>query len=372
MNTKLFTLFTLVTILLSSCSMSNSNTGNNISVNNNDNKVVEKKINNKTENNNVLKIISDRSDFHLKTIIKNFEKETWIKTELSSMDSGLLEKIKTRNNADIYISKDSSEIVIAGNEWLLWHIDQNLLTNVPKLNKNQNWFNMTYRDRDFFVKKWETNIPLNYEDLSNPKYKWRLCIRSLTHNYNVELISYMYVKHWAAYTKKWLEWVADNLARKPVWNDRNQAKGIIEWKVCDIALMNTYYMWLMLKNPEQRKWGEGLDIYFPNQNTAKEQLDWAIALFSAVWINKKDVNNENVKKFISYILNKKNQKWLSNENFEYPITTTTDSELVKSFGKKQNLQPQDIKLTKITQQEISKVRNQVLKMINMVELEKWL
>jgi len=323
---------------------------------------------------NTIKLVSDRSDFHLKQVVKDFEKETWIKVETNFVEHWLLDKIKTKNQWDIYISKDSSIILIAAQEWLLGNVDKTLLEKVPALNKGSNWFNMTYRDRSIMVRKWmpEKEVPKNYEDLVKPEYKGKICIRKFDHNYNVELFSYLYKQHWATWLKTYLEKLADNLGRKPVWNDRNQVKGIVVDKACDIALVNTYYMWLMLENPEQRAWWEGVDLYFPNQNPPKGDLNGAVALYSWVWIKKWDENNESVKKFIKYILSVPVQKALSEHNYEYPITTTSDSELVKTLGKKQNLKMEDIKETSITQEEIAKVRNNVLKIIKEVEIEKWI
>jgi len=102
---------------------------------------------------------------------------------------------------------------------------------------------------------------------------------------------------------------------------------------------------------------------------------FARVLFSrwqTIFFKKWDENNESVKKFIKYILSVPVQKALSEHNYEYPITTTSDSELVKTLGKKQNLKMEDIKETSITQEEIAKVRNNVLKIIKEVEIEKWI
>jgi len=329
-------------------------------------------VNNKEKENQTIKLVSDRSDFHLKQVVKDFEKATWIKVETNFVEHGLLDKIENQNQWDIYISKDSSLILIAAQKWLLGKVNPSLLKKVPTLNKGSNWFNMTYRDRSIMVKKWmpESEVPKNYEDLVKPEYKGKICIRKFDHNYNVELFSYLYKQHWATWLKTYLEKLADNLGRKPVWNDRNQVKGIVVDKACDIALVNTYYMGLMLENPEQRAWWEWVDVYFPNQNPPKDYLDWAVALYSWVWIKKWDENNESVNKFIQYILSTPVQKALSEHNYEYPITTTSDSEIVKNLGKKQGLKMEDIKETSITQEEIAKVRNNVLKIIKEVEIEK--
>ena len=52
----------------------------------------------------------------------------------------------------------------------------------------------------------------------------------------------------------WLSAVKDNLARRPEGNDRAQVRAIREG-VCDVGLINHYYMYAMLQNEEQKALG---------------------------------------------------------------------------------------------------------------------
>ncbi|POB65322.1 iron ABC transporter substrate-binding protein, partial [Vibrio vulnificus] len=81
--------------------------------------------------------------------------------------------------------------------------------------------------------------------------------------YNISLVSAMIAHHGEAETKKWLEGVKANLARKPQGNDRGQVKAIKEG-LCDVSLGNSYYLGAMVNDQEQKAWADAVYINFPN------------------------------------------------------------------------------------------------------------
>jgi hypothetical protein len=88
---------------------------------------------------------------------------------------------------------------------------------------------------------------ITYEELADPKWKGKICIRSGQHVYNTSLIATIIAHKGEAATEAWLKGVKANLAHKPAGGDREQARDIFSGK-CDCALGNTYYMALMMKN----------------------------------------------------------------------------------------------------------------------------
>ena len=319
-----------------------------------------------------INIVTDRSDSHLTTIAKQFEEETWVKVNISRIDKWLLSKIENRENeGDIYITKSSTEIIKAADKDLLAKIPADLVANVDDLHKGDEWVNMSFRDRAFYIKKGVKDFPHTYEGLANPKWKGKLCIRPLTHHYNIEMISNMLVKHGEEYTKAWLDGLIKNMARKPTWNDRAQVKGIYDG-VCEFSVWNTYYMGLMLENPEQKPWADNVNLFFPNQEVKDEEhVDGAIALYSAIGVNKNSINKKPVQEFLIYVLSPASQQLITDATYEYPIVkdVPVENEIVKDFGKFQNLKPNEIKQTTISQEETAKVRDQVLKIISEAEMK---
>ena len=103
-----------------------------------------------------------------------------------------------------------------------------------------------------------------YEDLTDARWKGRICTRSGKHPYMVALTASMIAHYGIEKAKDWLTGLKANLARKPQGNDRAQVKAIKEG-VCDVAVINHYYMAKMLKDPKQVSWAKAVRVMFPNQ-----------------------------------------------------------------------------------------------------------
>ena len=106
---------------------------------------------------------------------------------------------------------------------------------------------------------------MTYEDLADPKWRGKICIRSGQHPYNTALISAYLAKHGAAATEEWLNAVRANLARRPGGGDRDVARDILG-DICEIGVANSYYVGLMRSGaggPEQVDWGESIDVVLP-------------------------------------------------------------------------------------------------------------
>lgn len=286
-----------------------------------------------------INVLSDRSDFHLKALAKNFEKESGITVNLTLVNKGIIERAQT-GSFDIMISKDSSEVVASKGLKLTKPLHPNVLAAVPdgfKDTLDNQWFLMSYRIRAFHVAKETKDVPLTYEDLAKPQYKGRICIRPLTDNYNLELFGTLLSDMGDVKFEKWFVGFKSNLARNPVGNDRAQVEGVFK-KVCDIAIANTYYRGIMLEDSEQRKWAEATTMYIPNQDA---NSNGAIALYAGVGALSANPANE---KFMMYLIRDDIQKELSKENYEYPINPKNTSEASQKYGVEQGLDYKTIKV----------------------------
>ena len=85
---------------------------------------------------------------------------------------------------------------------------------------------------------------MTYEDLADPKWKGRVCIRSGQHPYNTSLFAAMIAKDGAEKTEAFLTGLKANLARTAGGGDRDVARDILAG-ICDIGVGNSYYVGLM-------------------------------------------------------------------------------------------------------------------------------
>ncbi len=143
------------------------------------------------------------------------------------------------------------------------------------------------------------------QDLADPKWHGKICIRSGEHVYNVALIASMIAAHGEAWTEQWLKGVKANLARKPAGDDRLQVKGVYAGE-CDIAVGNTYYMGAMLqdeKEPEQKEWANSVMMLFPNTNDRGTHVN-----ISGAVVAKYAPNEDNALRLLKFLASDEGEK----------------------------------------------------------------
>lgn len=203
-------------------------------------------------------------------LFDRFTEETGITVNVAFLNKGLTERLLAegkRSPADLVMTVDIArlaEIVEAGVTQPV--VSPALAAHIPAAFRDpgNQWFGLTSRARVVFASR-ERVKPgdlTTYEDLADPKWQGRICIRPGTHAYNLALIAAMIAHDGEAATKSWLEGFRANLARKPQGNDRAQIKAVWAGE-CDIAIGNTYYLGEMLKDPEQAEWAAAVNVVFP-------------------------------------------------------------------------------------------------------------
>ncbi|WP_276714516.1 Fe(3+) ABC transporter substrate-binding protein [Pseudooceanicola nitratireducens] len=264
-----------------------------------------------------------------------FTEETGIKVNVAHLDKGMVERLEAegdRSPADLVFTVDISRLAAVVNAGLTQPVTSDVLTeNVPAAyhDPDGHWWGLTTRARIVYASKDRVadGEVTTYEDLADPKWKNRICIRSGTNAYNVALVSAMIHHHGEEATKTWLEGVKANLARKPQGNDRAQVKAIWAGE-CDISVGNTYYMGKMLENEEQQEWADAVRIVFPTFEEAGAHVN-----ISGVAMTKAAPNKENALKLMEFLVSPKAQEIYAAANYEYPIAPGTEAiDLVKGWG----------------------------------------
>ena len=217
-------------------------------------------------------IYTTREPGLIQPMLDAYTEKTGIKVNSIFVKEGLAERVKTEganSPADLMIMVDIGNL----NDLVEAGITQPI--NSPTLDKevpenlrdaNHHWTSLTLRARLIYTSKDRVkDTKLTYEDLADPKWKGKVCIRSGKHPYNVAMIAAFIAKHGEAETEKWLQGVKANLARKPAGGDRDVARDILAG-ICDIGPANSYYVGLMRNSDkeEDRKWGDGDQCRVPD------------------------------------------------------------------------------------------------------------
>ena len=164
---------------------------------------------------------------------------------------------------------------------------------------------------------------------STPKN--RLLIRSSSNSYNQALMSSLIANLGSDVAEFWSTKIVSNLAREPKGNDRDQVKAIASGQG-DIAVVNSYYIGLLLSSEkeEELKAGNSVGVFFPNQ--AENQRGAHINV-SGIALTKNAPNRENAIKLISFLTSQSAQQTYVNNTYEYSVNSSVEpNEIVKSWG----------------------------------------
>lgn len=270
----------------------------------------------------------------LNPVLEAFTKDTGVKVNAVFLKDGLQERIRAEganSPADVMLMVDVGEINAAVEAGITQPIKSDLVDKtVPaQLRPDNNWVTLTKRARVVVVSKDRIKQDaITYEDLADPKWKGKFCIRAGQHPYNNALFAAYLAHHGAEKTEAYLKALRANAARKPGGGDRDVARDI-QSGLCDIAIINTYYIGLMseAKN-EQKGWFDAikpLKTTFANGGTHVN--------VSAAALAKNAPNKANAVKLVEYMLGDKAQALYANGNFEFPVNTAVaNSAAVKLLG----------------------------------------
>ena len=286
---------------------------------------------------NVVNIYSYREPGLIDPLLKAFEASTGIKANVVFAKDGLIERLAAegRNSpADILLTNEFSLLLQAKEAGVTRAVTSaNLTAAIPASLRDPegHWFGLTQRARVIYASKErvpETSI--TYEELAEPKWKGRICVRSGQYSYNTALIASLIAHKGEAWTETWLKGVKANLARKPSGGDRDQAKFVFEGK-CDIGIGNTYYFGAMATNdrkPEEKQWVASLKVLFPNAADRGSHVNVSGA---AVTLNAPHA--EQAVKLMEFLAAPDAQKLYASANHEYPVRADVPaSDLVRSWG----------------------------------------
>lgn len=277
-------------------------------------------------------VYSARIEQLIKPMFDAFTKETGIKVKYTTDNEGaLLARLEAEGKntpADMLITADAGNLWAAAQAGLLRPVQSDVLqNNIPahlRDPKNE-WFGLSIRARTLIynTKKVKPAELSTYEDLANPKWRNRLCLRTSKKVYNQSLVAMMIAEHGEAETEKIVKgWVA-NLATDPLSDDTRALEFVAAGK-CDVTLVNTYYYGrLMKKDPNLP-----LAIFWPNQNDGGVHVN-----ISGAGVTRHGRNEQAAIKLLEFLSSDKAQNLFADVNMEYPVNPKIAADpFVASWG----------------------------------------
>lgn len=281
-------------------------------------------------------IYTTREPGLIQPLLDAFKTSTGIAVNTVFLKDGLAERVATEGEsspADILMTVDAGNLIDLVEKGLTQPVTSEVLTqNIPAQlrDANNHWFSLSMRARVVYAAKELGLTEITYEELADPKWKGKICIRAGQHPYNTALFADYIAHHGAEATESWLTGLKDNLARKAAGGDRDGAKDIVGG-ICDLAVANSYYVGLMRSGKggeEQVAWGEGIDVVLPTFKDGGTQVN-----ISGAAVAKHAKNKEAAVKLLEYLVSDEAQKIYAEANFEYPVKAgATIDPIIASFG----------------------------------------
>lgn len=262
-------------------------------------------------------VYSARIEQLIKPMFDAFTKETGIKVKYTTDNEGaLLARLQAEGKntpADMLITADAGNLWAAAQEKLLKPVHSQVLeSNIPVhlRDPHNEWFGLSIRARTlvYNTQKVKPSELSTYEDLADPKWNKRLCLRSSKKVYNQSLVAMMIADHGEAEAERVVKgWVA-NLATDPLSDDTRALEFVAAGK-CDVTLVNTYYYGrLMKKDPNLP-----LAVFWPNQESGGVHVN-----ISGAGITRYSRNEQAAIKLLEFLSSDKAQNLFADVNMEYP------------------------------------------------------
>jgi iron(III) transport system substrate-binding protein len=259
----------------------------------------------------------------------NFTKHTGVRiNRIDATEDSLIERIRNegvRSPADVLITVD------AGRLWRAEQLDffqpvksAVLESRIPaNLRHPQGlWFGFSTRARVIYYDKARVKPGeiARYEDLADPKWKGKICVRSGGHVYNLSLLSSFIGHSGEGGAEAWARAVAANLARVPKGGDTDQIAAVAAGE-CQVAIANTYYYARLARSakPDERSIAEKVGVVWPNQAAGDRGTHINI---SGAGVLKHSPNRDNAVRFLEYLASEDAQRYFADGNNEWPVVAS--------------------------------------------------
>ena len=313
-----------------------------------------------------LNLYTTREPGLIQPLLDAFTKSTGIKVNSIFLKDGLAERVASegsRSPADLLMTVDIAMLVDLVNKGLSQPVQSKVLESaVPSHLRGAKgeWFALSMRARVVYARRDLNLTSITYEQLADPRWAKKLCIRSGQHPYNNALISHYIAKHGEAAAETWLKGMKAALARPAAGGDRDGARDIVGG-ICDIAVGNSYYVGLMRSGtggPEQKKWGDAIDVLLPTFEGGGTHVN-----ISGAAIARHAPNRAGAQQLLEFLVSDDAQRIYAEANYEYPVSArAVVHPIIKALG------PLKVDTTPIT--EIARHRAAASRLVDKVGFDR--
>ena len=279
-----------------------------------------------------LTIYTSRQPQLIEPIVEKFSLETGIKVNfLSGNAQELMERIDVEGDnspADIFMTVDAGVLWQAAERDIFSSTNSKILEeNIPPYlwDSENKWFGLSKRARTIVYSndQFNDNDFSTYEDLADPKWKGKLCLRTSKKVYNRSLMASMIDAYGFEKAKEVVTGWISNLATEVFSNDTNALKAVSSGQ-CGLTIVNTYYLARLLDDPQY----DNLTLFWANQSDRGVHVN-----ISGAGIVKTSKNKQAATLLLEYLSSEKAQDFYASANKEYPVLAgAMVHESIKDWG----------------------------------------
>jgi iron(III) transport system substrate-binding protein len=288
---------------------------------------------------NVVNVYSGRHYQTDEALYTGFTKATGIKVNrIEAGEDAIIERIRNEgahSPADVMITVDAGRLWRAEQLGLFQPVTSAALdARIPGSLREPGgrWFGFSTRARVIAYSKARVQPGeiRTYEELAEPKWKGRVCMRSSTSIYNLSLMGALIDHLGEARAEAWARAVRANLAQEPKGGDTDQLKAVAAGQ-CDVTVSNQYYYARLARSqkPDEKQVAERLGIVLPNQASWGTHVN-----ISGAGVLKHAPHRENAVRFLEYLASNEAQRYFADGNNEWPVVQSVkvDNPVLNALG----------------------------------------
>ena len=283
-------------------------------------------------------VYSARNEQLIKPLFDSYTKDTGVEVRLLTDKEGpLIERLKAEGAntpADVLITVDAGNLWQASNLGLLRPIQSRQVNdNIPSHLRDPKgeWYGLSVRARTIVYNKQRVKPEQlsTYEDLAEPKWKGKLCLRTSKKVYNQSLVATLIDTLGEPMTERVVRgWVA-NLAT-PVFADDTAVIKAVGAGQCQVGIVNTYYLGRLIDKDTNFP----VALFWANQNQQGVHVN-----VSGAGVTRHAKNAAGAQKLIEWLSSDKAQLIYTDKDLEFPANPKIKPDsVIKQWGDfKQNL-----------------------------------
>jgi iron(III) transport system substrate-binding protein len=263
-------------------------------------------------------VYTSRQPHLIEPVFRLYTEETGVDVVFTSdNEAALIERLAAegeRTPADLLITVDAGNLWQAAERGLLAETDSPILDDaVPAALRDAQgqWFGLSVRARTLVYHPDRVDVETlsTYEDLADPRWQGRLCLRSSRKVYNQSLIAMLIERHGEAEAERIVAgWVA-NLATNPYSSDTQAIEAVAAGQ-CDVAIVNSYYLGRLV----------AADANYPVRLFWSNQAEQGVHVnISGAGVTRHAPRPAQAQALLEWLASPNAQAAFAFSNFEYPV-----------------------------------------------------